>query len=505
MVDLYDTPGALSRLLLMPSAAVDLKVTDKLTWLLSKPKRVKIAIGGRGSQKSTGVGDMMLMFADCGERICCTREFQNSIDDSVHENLKLEIARLGVEGNFNVMASEIKAHSGGEIFYKGLARNITSLKSLAGVKKLWIEEGESVSKRSLTVLTPSIRSSAADNVIGIDGDYEPPEIWITMNRGSTKDAVSKKYLKRAEKDLAKYGRYEDDLMMIVEVNWRDNPWFPPELEQERLDDLENLDRAEYDHIWEGRYSDTVENAIIRPEWFDACIDAHIKLGFEALGQERVSYDPADTGDAKAIAYSHGSVVLDAISNNSGRIDTATDWATSFTIDKKPDAFTWDADGMGMGLKRQITDAFKGKKIEVEAFRGSEGADNPTQTYDRLESEVKKSKNNKETFLNKRAQYYWMLRDRMLRTYQAVEKESRVFNPDDLISFSSSIKELDTLRAEVCRIPRKYNGSGRIQLLTKAEMKKLDIDSPNMADAVMMLMRPVAVQNKVEKINFSGWS
>ena len=37
------------------------------------------------------------------------------------------------------------------------------------------------------------------------------------------------------------------------------------------------------------------------------------------------------------------------------------------------------------------------------------------------------------------------------------------------------------------------------------MKKLDIDSPNMADAVMMLMRPVAVQNKVEKINFSGWS
>lgn len=478
---------------------VDIEITEQLAWLLSKPKRVKIAVGGRGSQKSTGVGDIMLMLAGTGERICCAREFQNSIDDSVHENLKMEIDRLDMPG-FTPMATEIKTAAGGEIIYKGLARNITSLKSLAGIKRLWIEEGESVSEKSLRILTPSIRSSAAAN----DSGEDPPEIWITMNRGSTKDAVAKKYLSRAEKSLAKTGYYEDDLIMAVEVNWRDNPWFPPELEQERLDDLKNLPRAEYDHIWEGAYSDTVENAIIEPAWFDACVDAHKVLGFEPLGQERVAYDPADSGDDKAVAYIHGSVVLDVQSTGNGRIDTATDWATSFAIDKKPDVFTWDADGMGMGLKRQITDAFDGKKIEVEAFRGSEGADNPDQIYD-PGSAVEKQKRNKDMFVNKRAQYYWTLRTRMFRTYQAVENGERLASPDDLISFSSDIAELQALRAEICRVPRKYNTSGRIQLMTKQEMLKLGIDSPNMADAVMMLMRRVEVKVTITRPRAVGWA
>jgi phage terminase large subunit len=478
--------------------AINLEVAAPLLRLLESKTRIKIAVGGRGSAKSTGVGDIMLMFADYGDRICCTREFQNSIDDSVHENLKLEIERLGLEDKFEVMATEIRGKNGGEVFYKGLSRNITSLKSLAGVKKLWIEEGESVSTNSLRVLTPSIRSSAAANVSEI---HEAPEIWITMNRGSTKDAVAVKYLSRAEADLAKQGWYQDELMTVVELNWRDNPWFPPELDMERRDDFENLLRAEYDHIWEGRYSDTVPNAIIEPAWFDACIDAHIALGFEALGQERVAYDPADTGDAKAVASCHGSVITEVKSTDAGRIDTATDWATTFAIDKRPDTFTYDADGMGAGLTRQITDALTGKKIHVEAFRGSEAADNPDQIYQRTDSDVKHNKTNKETFANKRAQYYWILRDRMYRTYLAVVKGQKLFNPDELISFSSTISELTALRAELCRIPRKFNNSGRIQLVSKPDMLKMGIDSPNMADAVMMLMRQADVNPATIKLNF----
>lgn len=477
---------------------LSLQIVDKILWLLSKPKRVKIAVGGRGSAKSTGVGDIMLMLCDHGERICCTREFQNSIDDSVHENLKLEIARLGLD-DFEVKATEIDSPSGGHIFYKGLARNITSLKSIAGVKRLWIEEGESVSEKSLRVLTPSVRSHAAS------GDEDPPEIWITMNRGSSKDAVAKKYLSRAEKSLAKTGYYEDDLMMVVEVNHRDNPWFPPELEQERQDDLVNLPKAEYEHIWEGEYSDTVDNAIITPDWFDACVDAHIKLGFKAVGQERVAYDPADSGDEKAVAYSHGVVIKQVLSTPQGEIDTATDWATSHTNEWGADTFTWDADGMGMGLKRQIAQAFDGKPVRVEAFRGSEGPDNPDQIYERVTSEdvvILKEKTNKETFTNKRAQYYWILRDRMLKTWRAVTR-GEMFSPDELISFSSDIEHIDLLRSELCRIPRKYVPSGRIQLMTKEDMKKMEIDSPNRGDAVMMLMRHVSVQRRRKKLEYDN--
>jgi phage terminase large subunit len=486
--------------------SVGLELAEPLTWLLSKPKRIKIAVGGRDSTKSTGVGDIMLMFADHGERICCAREFQNSIDDSVHENLSMEIERLGLQQKFDIMASKIVGRNGGEIIYKGLARNITSLKSIAGVNRLWIEEGESISKNSLKVLTPSIRASARDNVTNIDRD-QSSEIWITMNRGTTKDAISQKYLKRAEPELARCGRYEDDLVMIVEVNYKDNPWSPPEMIQERADDWKNLPRAEYDHIWDGRYSDTVENNIIQPEWFDACIDAHIKLGFEPLGQERVAYDPADTGDNKAVGYAHGPVIKDVRDTALGRIDTATDWATSYANDIKPDVFTWDGDGVGMGLKRQVADAFSGKKVEIEVFRGSEGCDHPTRRYDPVsdDSGIKKQKTNKEMFTNKRAQYYWMLRDRIFRTYLAINKGERVFNPDDLISFSSEIKQLPALRTEICTIPRKYVGSGRIQILSKPDMLRMDIDSPNMADVVMMLMRQVELKKKAKKKEYQGWN
>jgi len=198
---------------------VDVTICKELLWLLGKPKRIKIAVGGRGSGKTIGVSDIMLGFANQGERICCTREYQNVISDSVHETLKQEIDRLALTG-FTTLDSRIRSAQGGEIFYKGLARNISSLQSLGAVQRLWIEEGQSTSTTSLKVLTPSIRSSADTN-----GDI--PEIWITMNRFSRGDGVAKKYLSRAENDLSNQGYYEDALMMVVEMNYNDNPWFPP--------------------------------------------------------------------------------------------------------------------------------------------------------------------------------------------------------------------------------------------------------------------------------------
>ena len=56
-----------------------LEIAAPLTRLLSKPKRIKIAVGGRGSAKSTGIGGIMTMFCDAGERICCTREDRKSV------------------------------------------------------------------------------------------------------------------------------------------------------------------------------------------------------------------------------------------------------------------------------------------------------------------------------------------------------------------------------------------------------------------------------------------
>jgi phage terminase large subunit len=50
-----------------------------------------------------------------------------------------------------------------------------------------------------------------------------------------------------------------DNAVVVRANWRDNPWFPAELEAERQLDLAKYpDR--YDHIWEGGYVTILEGA-----------------------------------------------------------------------------------------------------------------------------------------------------------------------------------------------------------------------------------------------------
>jgi phage terminase large subunit len=450
---------------------VDLRIVEGIAWLLSKPKRIKIAVGSRGSAKSIGVGDCMLMFADQGERICCTREFQNSIDDSVHESLKTEIDRLGIEQSFDIQASKILANSGGELFYKGLAPAAAN------------EEGE-----------------------------DPPEIWITMNRGSKEDAVAKKYLARAEEELARCGRYEDEMMMVVELNYRDNPWFPPELEMERQDDLKHMSEAEYLHVWEGHYYDEVDFSIIKQSWFDAAIDAHLREGrrFEPVGQKVLAYDPADQGsDAKAYAIRHGSVFLDIQQKRDGDFIEGFKWALEAAIIAQVDVFTWDGDGMGIGGKLQVQQALQGKRVEQIVFKGSEGPDFPDLLYMPNENDSKaNSKSNKDTFKNKRAQYYVLLKDRFFNTYRAVVKGDYV-DPDKMISLSSSIPNLRELRAEVCRIPEKPGGSnGRIQILSKQEMLKMEIKSPNMADAMMMAMVSPNVRRKpvirdVPVVNYFG--
>ena len=467
------------------------QIPSKLLPILTTPKRLKLAVGGRGGGKSIAFGDAWLNYCDMGERLCCAREFLNSIDDSVHAMLRARMRALDVQ-TLAVHSTKITSESGGEIFHKGLARNPDSIKSMFGVKRLWIEEGQTISDRSLDLVMPTIR----------EGDSE---IWISMNRGASKDPISQRLLKPYEKHLTKWGFYEDDDVLLIQINHDENPFFPDVLEQERKRDKELMTPAKYRHIWEGDYSDTVEDAIIEPEWFDACIDAHKVLGFKPQGVEVVSHDPSGTGeDDKGLAHRHGSVFLDVLCKASGDVDEGVDWATEYAASVKADSFIYDAGGMGAGIKRQVSDNFKGKKIAMEMFNGASTADHPDAVYEPVDGEVRKAKTNKETFFNKRAQYYWNLRDRCFKTYLAVKKgQGAMFHHDDLISFCSEIENLDLLRSEVCTIPKKPNGAGRIQILSKDEMKKKGIESPNMADSVMMALASEGPSVTLQPINFKS--
>lgn len=449
---------------------VKAQIPERLLQFGQKHKRFKVMIGGRGSAKSETVAAIFgaRVWAEGCRAVCC-REFQTSIKQSVHSLVSRKIKDMGLDG-FEIGKTEISHAKGGEILYQGLARDPQAIKSVDKAKLCWVEEAQSLSQESLDELTPSIRADGA-------------ELWFTANLGSSKDPFSQRFFRPFEKELRKNRFYEDDLHLIVWINYDENPWFPLELQKERLRDKETLSEAGYDHKWLGEPSDTVENAIIQPSWFDACIDAHEVLGWKPQGIEVIAHDPSDEGgDAKGLVYRHGNVIIDAQEQEFGDINQGGDWASEYAQDVKPDVFIWDGDGLGIGLKRQFNDFFSSKRIRTEIFRGSHGVDNPTELY-HFGGE-RDPKTNADTFRNKRAQYYWLLRDMMFQTWQAVNKKAYV-KPEDMLSFSSKIEDLDLLRAELCSVPLKKNVSGYIQIMSKAEMKVQGIESPNMADSVMM--------------------
>lgn len=475
---------------------------EKLEAAVKTSKRFVIIYGGRGSMKSVGAVDICTAgVMDYGDKVYGLREFQSSIDDSVHALVKEEIERLDLEG-FEVLDKSIRYKSGGGFKYKGLSKNPASIKSAAGFRRFLIEEAGTLSDSSIRNLTPTARNKARSGLPGAAQDGSKSKIdgvqmFFIANLNSSEDPFPKRFIVPFQDILDRDGVYEDDLHLIIKMNYTDNPWFADSgLEGERLFDFENKPRAVYDHIWQGAFLDTVENSIILAEWFDACVDAHIKLGFEPTGQERLAYDPADSGDAKAVGYQHGSVVTGVSSTNDGDVNSATDWALGFAVKLKPDVFIYDEDGMGVSLRRQILEGLKGKKVKIVPFSGGGAIQHPNEVYDGIEGEgffdIERGRTNSAMFLNPRAQNYWRLRDKMFKTYLAVEK-GKYFPPGELISFSSGIKELVGLRAELCRIPRKYsNTNGKIQILSKPEMKAKKIKSPNMADVVMMLQQEVDI-------------
>jgi len=468
-----------------------IQIPSKFRPILASTKRFIVLIGGRGSAKSESVGRFLTMKVQTeAADILCGREFQSSIDDSVHKLLKMLIQDTLQVNGFSVLEQKIDCLTGGGFRFKGFARNSSAVKSAQGFKYSWIEEAQTLSKESIQDLTPTIRAAGS-------------QLFFTANPKSSADPFSKRFIVPYLKELTRDGYYEDDMHLIIVMNWRDNPWHG-ELESERVWDRENLPRAEYDHIWEGAFNDHVENSIIPSEWFDAAIDAHVKLGFEPRGTKVVSHDPSDKGpDDKGLCYRHGSVILDVQEKAGLDVNEGCDWAVDYAIDIQADVYIWDCDGLGASLRRQTLESIQGKKMDHVEFKGSKGVDDPKQTYQKVDSHSNtKAKSNEQTFKNRRAQYYWMLRDRFYNTYQAVEN-GKYIDPDEMISLSSNIDNMAALRAEVCRIPRRPNGAGLIQIMSKEEMAQKKITSPNMADSMMMSLA-TPLPNKAEmKLRFAS--
>jgi len=468
-----------------PRASIPIKLEPVLT----RPKRFIIIIGGRGSGKSQTVGQICVVdMHDRGIKTACFREFQNSIDDSVQSLLANQIRKIGLDG-FSFTNTSVKSSNGAEAKFKGLARNPDSMKSMDGFKRFWTEEAQATSENSLKLLTPTMREEGGSMI-------------FTANPASSEDPFSKRFITPFREVLDRDGIYEDELHLIIDMNYTDNPWFPNDLDQERKWDHANLPRALYDHIWMGQFNDSIPNGLIMSEWFDACIDAHEKLGFKARGIKKVTHDPSDQGpDPKAISLRHGNVIEQVEEREDLDVNEGMDWATDYAVQNNADQFEYDVGGMGAGLKRQANTNLDGTHVDVYQFNGASSPDMADAIYQPAIGEnSQQQKTNKEVFRNLRAQCYASLRDRVYLTYRAIV-HGEICDPELLISFSSNIKHIGKLRSELCRIPIKPNGSGLFELYTKDTMRsKFKLSSPNLSDCVMMSERIHIKQAVVQDVS-----
>jgi phage terminase large subunit len=237
---------------------------------LIDPARYKGAYGGRGSGKSQFFADLMVATAvrKPGFRGLCCREVQKSLKESAKRLIEQKIEAQGVAPFFDVQESQIKTPGGGVIVFAGLQDHTSeSIKSYEGFDVAWVEEAQTVSDRSLNLLRPTIRAPGS-------------ELWFSWNPRRATDAVDK-MLRGAETPTN---------AKVVRANWSDNPWFPGELEQERLDCLRQQP-DQYDHIWEGGYVTVADGAYFARDLAQAKLDGRItELAVDPVLQLKAFWD-----------------------------------------------------------------------------------------------------------------------------------------------------------------------------------------------------------------------
>lgn len=228
-------------------------MTELPDWaeLLFQPKRYKSLRGGRGSAKSHTVAKVLLIKGRQNPlRILCSREFQNSINESVHKLLESQVEAMKMQDFYTVYKNAILGKNGTQFFFKGVHMNVYSIKSMEGIDILWLEEAQTISKASWDILVPTIRKPGS-------------EIWATFNPENDDDPTYTRFVEVDTEGNEKSVNNENVLSLCI--NWRDNPWFPEELRKE-MEWMRETDPDLYEHIWEGKCKVNSDAQIFNKKW-----------------------------------------------------------------------------------------------------------------------------------------------------------------------------------------------------------------------------------------------
>lgn len=220
-----------------------------------EPAPYKVFDGGRGGGRSwTAARALLLIGLNKPLRILCARETQKSIRESVHKLLVDQIARMGLTAHYRVQHVAITGNrewpavqgkpARTEFIFVGISdQTAAGVKSYEDVDYCWVEEAQTVTDKSWQILLPTLFRSNAGC-----------EVWITFNPELETDPTWKRFITNPPEGTRRFTS-----------NWRDNPWFPEELNKLRMHDERTLPKYEYEWIWEGKCKPAVTGAIYADE------------------------------------------------------------------------------------------------------------------------------------------------------------------------------------------------------------------------------------------------
>lgn len=413
--------------------------------------RNRVLYGGRASSKSWEFAGMAANIgAQCQTRFLCVRRFQNKIKESVYSLIKNQINNFEL-GGYEVMASTINHMNGSDFTFYGIERNTDEIKSFEGADILWIEEAHNLTADQWKILEPTIRK-------------EGSEVWLSFNPRLVTDFVYKRFIMNPPPNT-----------IVKLVNYPDNPFITDTM-LDVIEAVKNEDQDEYEHVYLGVPLMDDEQAIIKRSWIEAAIDAHINLDIDMAGAQTVGFDVADSGaDKCAVSVQDGGVCLHVEEWKAGEdeLNESTRRAWSHVTNGR---LSYDSIGVGANVGSTLADMGI-KKDKYGKFNAGAAVVNPKVEYS-------KGITNAEKFENLKAQAWRDVADRFKNTYNAINKGME-FPASELISISSEIDCIEKLKTELSTPRVRYSKRGLDMVETKDELKKREIDSPNLADAFIM--------------------
>lgn len=219
------------------------EIAPKLIPVFEGKADFRYAFGGRGGTKSVGFQKMAATTVAIWDSmgisgvVLCIRQFMNSLDDSILQDLKNAIAAdPWLTSVYEVGENYIRTKSRRiKFIFAGTSVNLGSIKSKSKILLVLAEEAEDITASAWEKIVPTVRE-------------EGSEIWAIYNPESEKSWVHKNLRMST-----------DPMVKGTQIGWQDNPWWSEKLERLRLKSMAD-DPDNYGHVWEGEFKTTFKGS-----------------------------------------------------------------------------------------------------------------------------------------------------------------------------------------------------------------------------------------------------